>query len=238
LVDFGQRELPRPALAGGADAFANNRERDMADVVAAPFGAPDFEGPEPLSDDAGEAGAPRAVSEQGARLPVVGRGAQTLLGRLAEAEGTDDATAKTHGYESGYDALYYGYRPDAAQKALSGMTLDEVDALQAQMGKHTPVGRYQMVRPTLLGLRGKLGLTGSERFTPDLQDQMARQLMTWRGYDNPRLSPDEVQHRFSQEWASVPTLSGQSIDPRQPIGMSGRAFQQYLAAARAADGIR
>ena len=106
------------------------------------------------------------------------------------------------------------------------------------MGKHTPVGRYQFVRPTLGGLRSKLGLAGEELFTPELQDAMGRQLMTWRGYDNPALTADEVQARFAKEWASVPTLNGHSVDPNQPVGISGQAFQQYLAAARAADGIR
>jgi len=184
-----------------------------------------------------ETGAPPRTPRS-ARLPTVGRGAQVLLSRLSDAEGTDDAKARAHGYASGYDALYYGYRPPAGQKPLTAMTLDEVDALQGAMGKHTPVGRYQFVRPTLGGLRSKLGLAGEELFTPELQDAMGRQLITWRGYDNPALTADEVQARFAKEWASVPTLNGHSVDPNQPVGMSGQAFQQYLAAARAADGIR
>jgi len=180
----------------------------------------------------------RSRPQPGRRLPVVGPGARSLLGHIADAEGADEATARAHGYASAYDVLFYGYRPDPAETPLTQMSLDEVDALQGRMGAHTPVGRYQTTRPTLRGLRGTFGLAGSTIFTPQLQDQFARQLMSWRGYDDPQLSLDEVQQRFSHEWASVPTLAGRSVDPAQPVGISGPAFQRYLAASRAMDGVR
>ena len=67
---------------------------------------------------------------------------------------------------------------------------------------------------------------------------MLDRLSEAEGTDEAKASPDEVQSRFAKEWASVPTLSGGSTDPHQAVGMSGRAFQQYLAQARAMDGIR
>jgi muramidase (phage lysozyme) len=202
--------------------------------LAEPFDAPESDDVEAIASAAPGAGAP---ARRGRTLPVVGPGGRLILDRLSDAEGTDEARARARGYGSGYDVLF-GYRPNPGPRPLSEMTLEEVDGLQGTMGDHTPVGRYQVTRATLRGLRDAFGLRGTTVFTPALQDQIGRQLMRRRGYDNPRLSPDEVQSRFALEWASVPTLNGTSTDPRQPVGMNGRAFQQYLAQARAMDGIR
>lgn len=171
-------------------------------------------------------------------LPTVGRGARFFLDQIARAEGTGDQVAKANGYASGYD-VPYGYRtPPGARKPLTQMTLDEIDQLQAGM-RNTPLGRYQLNRGAIHDARIKYGLTGRELFSGDLQDQLGRFRMSYRNYDDPSLTPDQLHDRFAHEWASIATKkTGQSVDPRQRVGMSGAAFLQYIDQARRMDAQR
>lgn len=103
-----------------------------------------------------------------------------MLDLIAQAEGTDAGA----GYN---ETLGYGMLTGGPVD-LTSMTLDEVDALQTSM-LHNPanrwnssaVGRYQIVRTTMRGLRDELGLSGSDRLTPDIQDRMATVLLNRRG---------------------------------------------------------
>ena len=112
---------------------------------------------------------------------------QGMRDLIGYAEGTD----RGRGYN---ETLDYG-RWTGGEVNLVAMTLDEVLALQD--GMRTPenralygdgagssaVGRYQIVSQTLRGLMNEMGLTGSELFSPDLQDQMADRLIDRRGRD-------------------------------------------------------
>ena len=158
-----------------------------------------------------------------------------MLDQLSNAEGTSDEKARKNGLRSGYDVAF-GYR--RTTKPLSQMTLDEVDQLQHGMGEHTPVGRYQITRKTLQGLRKNLGLNGNQVFNAELQDRMGRELMRGIGYDSRKLSPSELQARFANQWASVATANGKSVDPKQPVGLNQRAFFDTIARARMMDAHR
>jgi len=111
------------------------------------------------------------------------KGLRDLIGY---AEGTD----KGRGYN---ETLDYG-EWTGGDVNLVAMTLDQVLALQAQMlanpenrARHgngagsSAVGRYQIVSKTLRGLMAQMGLSGSELFSADLQDQMADILIEGRG---------------------------------------------------------
>jgi hypothetical protein len=178
-----------------------------------------------------------ALASARARLPAVGRGAKMLLDGIAEAEGTSEALAAAHGFASGYD-VPFGYRQPAGAGRLSELSLDAVDRLQGEMGAHTPVGRYQITRPTLRGLRRSFGLSGEAVFGGELQDALGRQLMAWSGYDDPALDADEIQTRFARTWASIALPAGGSVDPAQTTRMSGVRFQALLAMARKLDAAR
>lgn len=102
---------------------------------------------------------------------------------------------------------------------LSAFTVDGILArqqAQRQAGaKSTAVGRYQIIYKTMAGLKRQLGLSGSERFTPELQDRMALQLLRNRGYDrfaSGKMGLHEFALQLAQEWASLP-------DPR-----TGRSY--------------
>lgn len=74
------------------------------------------------------------------------------------------------------------------------------------------VGRYQIIRPTLVGLVEELKLDTSQPFSPTLQDKLAITLMERRGsisYIKRELSTEEFAHNLSKEWAALPQITGE-----------------------------
>jgi hypothetical protein len=107
--------------------------------------------------------------------------------------------------ESGgdYDALFnYQNRPGGQFEGvrLTDMTVDQAlqfaspsgpyaGYVRGQVGRTaTPMGAYQIVGTTLRGAKEGLGLTGNERMTPELQDQIGQWIYrtqgagAWEGY--------------------------------------------------------
>ena len=134
-----------------------------------------------------------------------------FLDLVAKAEGTP----KGRGYN---ETLAYG-RLTGGPVNLTGMTLDEVDALQTRMLRHpanrwnsSAAGRYQIVRKTLRALRHKLGLPGDQLYDEPTQDLLAQVLKRGRGANVAglrneweglrRVPPDRIMqaYRQSQEY--------------------------------------
>lgn len=104
------------------------------------------------------------------------------------------------------------------------------------------VGRYQIIKKTLRGLQSQLGLSGSERFTPEMQDRLAVQLLVNRGYSSwwrGEISDEAFAHNLSMEWASLPDpekngrshyegIAGNSS--RMPLARVYEALRQARAA--------
>ncbi|GAB1581727.1 phage tail tape measure protein [Phyllobacterium phragmitis] len=144
-----------------------------------------------------------ALSSKGAR-EAANKGFLDLIGY---AEGTD----KGRGYN---ETLGYG-KFTGGDRNLVGMTLDEIDALQEQMLAQTSalpkddpyynssaIGRYQITRRTLRGLRSQLGLSGSEYFDAGMQDRLAQELMRRRGNN-----PDALRN----EWEGLRRIDDATI---------------------------
>ena len=117
----------------------------------------------------------------------------------------------------GYNTVY-GNRK--MPKLLTKMTFDEVvnDGLRRtrEYGS-SACGRYQFMRDTLdapktlADIKGEMKLTGSELFSPDLQDRMGYHLLKRRGYlkfENGTLSVTGFALNLAKEWASFPVLKG------------------------------
>lgn len=105
-----------------------------------------------------------------------------------------------------YNAVYGGENQN-----LTGMTLDEVLGYQGQVvaqgSPSSAVGKYQIIRSTLEGLKTELGLTGAEPFDETLQDTLAMQLLKRRGVEqflSGGMSAEDFQFNLSQEWAALP----------------------------------
>ena len=101
---------------------------------------------------------------------------------------------------------------------FTNMSVNQVLEWQRQFvnggSPSSAVGKYQIIRKTLMGLKSRMGLNGNERFTPQLQDQMALELLKQRGlqsYLSGSLSESAFMLRIAQEWASFPRdASGRS----------------------------
>lgn len=143
--------------------------------------------------------------------------------------------------ESGgdYNALFgFSNRPGGrfGNTRLTDMTVDQALAfadpsgpyasyVRGQVGRTaTPMGAYQVVGSTLKHAKQGLGLTGSERMTPETQDRIGQWILAkqgtgaWAGYKGPR-DPNSVK--------APPTLPGK-------IGgdsMVARNFDPQVAAA-------
>jgi len=179
-----------------------------------------------------------------ARLPDVGPGARLLLDAIARAEGTSDGAARRFGYAGGYDVTFaYGRaEPAGRTRRLSEMTLDEVRRMQGAMRGSSAVGRYQILRRTLDGLRARHGLAGDVRFDGALQDRLGRALMARRGYDRcgaGLLAADGFLDGLAREWASLPMADGRSAyayDGRpQPVRTTRAELRALLDEARRVD---
>lgn len=170
-----------------------------------------------------------AVVNGGRRTtPSGGSDPQTndLLDMIGQAEG------------AGYDTIY-GYNERKYGVVPTEMTISEVQNLQKEMASDlgsSAVGKYQIMRQTLKDAVKALGLSGSEVFTPELQDMIATEfLLKRRGYDKFRsgdLSNRKFLDNLSQEWASVPTSGGLSYYNNDRMGnkasKGGRAIAKML----------
>lgn len=120
-----------------------------------------------------------------------------------------------------YNAFHGNAR---STRDLSAMTLDQVMAWSGNRGTaSSATGRYQFMKNTLAGLKTEMGLSGSEPFTPALQDRMALQLLNRRGYSEwqaGRITDAAFANRLALEWASLPNITAQN---GRPAGVSAYA---------------
>ncbi|HWJ72595.1 MAG TPA: hypothetical protein VNX29_05440 [Kaistia sp.] len=117
-------------------------------------------------------GGPRANGVGGS---YAGKG---MLDLIAAAEGTGNNYNETLGYG----------RFTGGKVNLTGMTLDQIDALQTRMLQHpgnsfnsSAVGRYQFTRTRLRDLRKRFNLPGSAVYNKAMQDALARASLAERG---------------------------------------------------------
>lgn len=113
---------------------------------------------------------------------------------------------------------YNAHFGNASNQAVrfTDMTISEVLEWQRQFVEDgypsNAVGRYQIIRPTLVGLVEELKLNTSEQFSPALQDRLAISLIERRGsvsFIKRELSTEEFAHNLSKEWAALPQIIGE-----------------------------
>jgi conjugal transfer mating pair stabilization protein TraG len=112
---------------------------------------------------------------------------------------------------------YNAYFGHVANKEINftAMTIRDVIQWQeqyvAQGSASSAVGRYQIIRPTLLELVQKTGVSLDETFNATIQDQFAITLMEKRGsidFAQNKVSAENFAHELSKEWASLPRVIG------------------------------
>lgn len=152
----------------------------------------------------------------------VPNGAAILLAFIGRLEtGRDGVDAYT---------TIYGHRESRLTKPVTDFTLDELLAAQKTWGKNwgsSAAGKYQIIRKTLVGLVTDLGLSGSTKFSPSVQDQMGLALLKRRGFDKfiaGTLSLKAFAAELAKEWASIPVLA-----PMQGASRTVQRGQSYYA---------
>ncbi len=115
--------------------------------------------------------------------------------------------------------VVYGQRQSDLPKPLTHMTFDEVvkgGPERTRKFGSSAAGAAQFMRDTLdkpktmADLKGEMGLSGSELFSPDLQDRMAFHLLKRRGFEKfmaGTMSVTAFGKALAQEWASFPVLA-------------------------------
>jgi len=113
---------------------------------------------------------------------------------------------------AGYNTKFGGEVTD-----LTGKSINEILALQKQMkaeGKgSTAVGKYQIINSTLASLVDQLKISKDEKFTPEMQDKLARELIRQSGSDQVKegkMSQKQFADNLAGVWASLPKESGKS----------------------------
>lgn len=106
-----------------------------------------------------------------------------MLDFVAKHEGTADQPGDGYNTSLGFGMFIVG-----GERKLIEMTLVQIDVLQTQMlnnpNNHfnsSAIGRYQIVRKTLRGLRTQLGLSPTALFDRNLQDRLGATLISERG---------------------------------------------------------
>lgn len=119
-----------------------------------------------------------------------------VLDHIARSEGTADRAGGGYNTSLGHGR----YLPGGQEQNLTSKTLDEILALGHHMRRQpgnpnsSAMGRYQIVGDTLRAQMKKLGLKGTDLFTPELQDRIGANLAKARGANAVGLR---------QEWASL-----------------------------------
>lgn len=159
-------------------------------------------------------------------------GAAQLLSSFTGPEGTS---------VDGYNTTLANGKLTGGKVNLTGMTLDQIDALQTEMLAHpdnkwnsSALGQYQIVQKTLRTLKDEMGLTGQEVFDEKLQDRMGLALLDRRGYSK-WLAGDITDEKFiselRNEWDGLNKVSKSSlVSSLQAVKEGGvSAFDTILA---------
>lgn len=98
---------------------------------------------------------------------------------------------------------------------FTDMTVAEVLQWQeehvARGNVSSAVGKYQIIKPTLLELVGELDVDKDAKFDKTLQDKMAIRLLERRGaeeYANDKLTRKQFAANLAKEWAALPKIDG------------------------------
>lgn len=114
-----------------------------------------------------------------------------------------------------YNAYYGGARNTAVR--FTEMTIAEVLKWQEDFVRQghpsNAVGKYQIIRPTLVGLVNQLGFAQQAKFNETTQDRLAIALLERRGSEAfiaKALTREQFAANLAKEWAALPATSGSS----------------------------
>lgn len=121
-------------------------------------------------------------------------------------------------YNSVNRGLVNGKNLGAFKTDLSKMTINQIlDRNKLKAGdknRMNAVGKYQIIATTMKSAIKSMGLSGTEKFTPEMQERIFREFLIpkRKGLNNylkgGKTSLDQAQYEASMEWASIPVPKG------------------------------
>ncbi len=139
--------------------------------------------------------------------PVLSRSSSVEFGALLDVIGKAEAGA------AGYDAVVLSAKVKPPAKPTR-MTLAQIQTwVQASPKQNHAIGRYQFIPSTFNRLVRKLGLNTSSRFSKQVQDRMAIELIFEAGfkrYKSGKDSADIYLDNLAKIWAGLPLKNGKS----------------------------
>lgn len=128
---------------------------------------------------------------------------QQLLSLIASAEAG----------KANYDAVQHGAKRKPPKKPTQ-MTVAEINTwIKATPGQPHAIGRYQLIPATFRRLVKHQGVKPQARFSPELQDRLAHQLIEEAGYSaflQAGMPRKTFMRNLAKIWAGLPTSSGKS----------------------------
>ena len=126
-----------------------------------------------------------------------------------------------------YGGNYNVFKGSRKEHNLTDMTVNEVRAMQKKQMGNKAAGAYQIIPATFDYLMGKMKLSGNEKFTPEMQDRMAVQLLERRGlskFQAGKMSIEDFGNEVAKEWASFPLLK--EIKDKRGVKKVGTSYYQ------------
>lgn len=168
--------------------------------------------------------APDSVNRIGLKTDAVNQQGGVAVGgnsRLGVFAGVADAV----GFGEGdYNSVNRGTDPrtgksyGSTKANLSEMTINQVlERNKKPFGdpdRMNAVGKYQIIASTMKGLVSKMGLTGEEKLTPEMQDRLFMALM-------PKATTDYVSGRSTDRNAAITGLAKEYASIGVPVDMKG-----------------
>ncbi len=115
--------------------------------------------------------------------------------------------------KAGYDAVQHGARSRPAKQPTE-MTIAEIyQWIDDTPGQPHAIGRYQFIPATLRRLVRHQAVPHSKLFSPELQDQLAHQLLEEAGlsdFMSAEMPRGDFMLNLAKIWAGLPTSSGSS----------------------------
>jgi len=169
-----------------------------------------------LNDDATGRGA--ISMNPGAASLFRGRSSGSLFASPAPAAGVDVAEimnviASAEAGRADYDAVQHGAKIKPPEDPTNMTLLDIYAWIDATPGQPHAIGRYQFIPATLRRLAKHQGVPLGRRFSPELQDQLAHQLIEEAGLSDFKageMTQTAFMNNLAKIWAGLPTSSGKS----------------------------
>lgn len=131
---------------------------------------------------------------------------------------------------------------------VSSMTVNEVLAFQKNWTNEqrragipadqcsSAIGKYQFIRTTLESTVKQMGLSGNEKFTPELQDRLAMQQLKNAGYEKyvaGKTNDQTFLNKVAGVWSSIPQTNGRSAHAGIGINAAGTSVTAAVTTLRA-----